>query len=86
MRPRIEPSGASTQHLNAKIALLQIKAIQACLSYKEVPVSSLRRLGVSKISGTVRGTIGAAIGIFSMGFKLYWSDIKFFASLKSILE
>lgn len=65
---------------------MQIKAIQIGLSYKEVPVSSLRRIGVSKISGTVRGTIGAAIGIFSMVFKLYWSDAKFFASLKSIVE
>lgn len=67
-------------------AEMQIKAIQVGLSYKEVPVSSLQRIGVSKISGTVTGTIGAAIGIFSMVFKLYWSDAKFFASLKSILE
>jgi glycosyltransferase involved in cell wall biosynthesis len=67
-------------------AEMQIKVIQAGFSYKEVPVTSLRRIGVSKISGTVRGTIGAAIGIFSMVFKLYWSDAKVFASVKSILE
>jgi glycosyltransferase involved in cell wall biosynthesis len=83
---------AALQQLNMQdqgfgwTAEMQIKVIQAGLSYKEVPVSSLRRIGVSKISGTVRGTIGAGIGIFSMVFKLYWSDAKFFASLKSILE
>jgi len=65
---------------------MQVKAIQAGMSYKEVPVRSLRRIGVSKISGTVRGTIGAAIGIFSMVFKLYWREAKFLASLKSIPE
>jgi len=65
---------------------MQVKAIQAGMSYKEVPVRSLRRIGVSKISGTVRGTIGAAIGIFSMVFKLYWREAKFLASLKSVPE
>lgn len=65
---------------------MQVKAIQAGMSYKEVSVSSLKRIGVSKISGTVSGTIGAAIGIFSMVFKLYWREAKFLASLKSIPE
>jgi len=65
---------------------MQVKAIQAGMSYKEVPVSSLRRIGVSKISGTVRGTIGAAVGIFSMVFKLYWHEAKFLASLNPVPE
>jgi len=65
---------------------MQVNAIQAGISYTEVPVRSLRRIGVSKISGTVRGTIGAAIGIFSMVFKLYWREAKFLASLKSVAE
>jgi glycosyltransferase involved in cell wall biosynthesis len=65
---------------------MQIKAIQAGMSYKEVSVRSLKRIGVSKISGTLRGTIGAAIGIFSMVFKLYCYETKFLASLKSLPE
>ncbi len=65
---------------------MQVKAIQAGMSYKEIPVRSLKRIGISKISGTVRGTIGAAIGIFSMVFKLYWREAKFLASLKSVAE
>lgn len=65
---------------------MQVKAIQAGMAYAEVPVSSLTRIGVSKISGTVRGTIGAALGIFSMVFKLYWREAKFLASLKSVAE
>lgn len=65
---------------------MQVKAIQAKMKYSEVPVSSLRRIGVSKISGTVKGTIGAAIGIFSMVFKLYWQESSFLDSLKSVTE
>ena len=65
---------------------MQVKAIQAGMTYREMPVRSLRRIGTSKISGTVRGTIGAAMGIFSMVFKLYWREAKFLASLKPIPE
>ena len=38
---------------------MQIKAIQKQLSIKEIPVSYRKRIGVSKISGTVKGVIGA---------------------------
>lgn len=38
---------------------MQIKAARAALRVREVPVSYRRRLGVSKISGTVRGVLGA---------------------------
>jgi len=56
---------------------MQVKTLQAGLAYKEVPVSTRRRIGVSKISGTVRGTVGAAIGIFGKVFELYWYEPKF---------
>jgi len=62
---------------------MQVKVIQAGMKYAEVPVSSLRRIGTSKISGTVRGTIGAAYGIFSTIFKLYWRELSFSNSLES---
>ena len=50
---------------------MQVKAIQFGMDIKEVPVTTLRRIGQSKISGTLKGTIGAAIGIFGMIFRLY---------------
>lgn len=42
---------------------MQIKAVRAGLRVREVPVSYRRRIGVSKISGTVRGTIKAGYKI-----------------------
>ena len=39
---------------------MQIKAARAGLRHREVPVRYRRRIGVSKVSGTVRGTIGAS--------------------------
>ncbi len=47
---------------------MQVKAIQQGLKVTEVPVDTKKRLGFSKISGTVRGVIGAATGIF---YKIY---------------
>lgn len=44
---------------------MQAKALAAGLTVTEVPVTSLRRIGVSKVSGTWRGSLGAAIGILS---------------------
>jgi glycosyltransferase involved in cell wall biosynthesis len=38
---------------------MQIKAARQHLRYREVPVSYRRRIGASKISGTIRGTIKA---------------------------
>jgi len=49
---------------------MQVKAIQAGMNITEVPVISLKRIGRSKISGTLKGCIGAAIGIFSTIYKL----------------
>jgi len=44
---------------------MQAKALAAGLTIAEVPVTSLRRIGVSKVSGTWRGSLGAAVGILS---------------------
>ena len=53
---------------------MQVKAFQHGLRVVEVPVSLSCRIGHSKVSGTVRGVIGAGIGIFSMIAKLWWRD------------
>ena len=53
---------------------MQIKAFQCGLQVTEVPVSIRCRIGRSKVSGTVRGVIGAGIGIFSMIAKLWWRE------------
>ena len=50
---------------------MQVKVIQAGMSYDEVPVITKQRIGKSKISGTVGGTIGAAVGIFGKIFTLF---------------
>jgi glycosyltransferase involved in cell wall biosynthesis len=49
---------------------LQVKAVQCGYNVKEVPVSYRRRIGQSKVSGTVRGVIGAGWGILATIFKL----------------
>jgi len=53
---------------------MQVKAIQKGLPYKEISVTTKRRGGSSKISGTLLGTIGAAHGIFSTIFWLWWQE------------
>ncbi|MFV2058530.1 MAG: glycosyltransferase family 2 protein [Thiohalomonadales bacterium] len=50
---------------------MQVKAIQCSLNVKEIPVDTRPRIGISKISGTVSGVVGAAIGIFGTIFKLW---------------
>lgn len=42
---------------------MQIKAVEAGLRIREVPVSYRRRVGVSKITGTISGTIKASVKI-----------------------
>jgi len=44
-------------------AEMQVKAIRLGLRYREVPVSYRRRIGRSKIAGTLSGTIGAGFKI-----------------------
>jgi hypothetical protein len=45
---------------------MQVKAVRRGLRIVEVPVSYRRRIGVSKIAGTVGGTIRA-------GYKILWT-------------
>lgn len=47
-------------------AEMQVKAARLALPYVEVPVSYRRRIGTSKVSGTVKGTVLAGIGILSV--------------------
>jgi glycosyltransferase involved in cell wall biosynthesis len=51
---------------------MQIKAARAGLRYLEVPVPYRRRVGRSKVSGTVRGTVGASLKILGL---LAWHDL-----------
>lgn len=48
---------------------MQVKAAKLKLRTKEIPVSYRRRIGVSKVSGTIRGTILA-------GHKILWTIFK----------
>ncbi|MCL6260770.1 glycosyltransferase family 2 protein [Aquiflexum sp. TKW24L] len=45
---------------------MQIKAAKAGLKTTEVPVDYRKRIGVSKVSGTIKGVIGA-------GYKILWT-------------
>lgn len=51
---------------------MQIKAARRGLAYVEVPVPYHRRRGRSKVSGTLRGTCGAAFKILGL---LAWHDL-----------
>ncbi len=48
---------------------MQLKALRKKLTYIEVPVRYKKRIGVSKVSGTVKGTIFAGIKILGWIFK-----------------
>lgn len=48
---------------------MQLKAIKKKLVYTEVPVRYKKRIGVSKVSGTVKGSIFAGIKILNWIFK-----------------
>ncbi|WP_341217028.1 glycosyltransferase family 2 protein [uncultured Wocania sp.] len=48
---------------------MQLKALKQKLSYVEVPVNYRNRIGVSKVSGTVKGAIFAGIKILAWIFK-----------------
>ena len=49
---------------------MQVKAIREGLRTAEVPVSYRRRVGVSKITGTVSGTVRA-------GYKILWTIARY---------
>ncbi|MCL6267627.1 glycosyltransferase family 2 protein [Flagellimonas myxillae] len=48
---------------------MQLKVLKKKMSYTEVPVRYKRRIGVSKVSGTLKGTIFAGIKILGWIFK-----------------
>jgi len=48
---------------------MQLKILRKKMTYTEVPVRYRRRIGVSKVSGTVKGTIFAGIKILGWIFK-----------------
>lgn len=48
---------------------MQVKVAKLGLTYEEVPVSYRQRIGVSKISGTIKGTLKA-------GHKILWTIFK----------
>jgi hypothetical protein len=48
---------------------MQVKAAKHKLRCKEIPVTYRRRIGVSKVSGTIKGTILA-------GHKILWTIFK----------
>lgn len=52
---------------------MQIKAAKRGVRYCEVPVSYRRRIGVSKVSGTVRGSLGAGAKILWLLGRYAWS-------------
>ena len=52
---------------------MQLKVIRKKMKYTEVPVRYKKRIGVSKVSGTVKGTIFAGIKILAWIFKYSFS-------------
>ena len=48
---------------------MQLKALRQNLTYTEVPVHYKKRIGVSKVSGTVKGSIFAGVKILGWIFK-----------------
>ncbi|MBD0823824.1 glycosyltransferase family 2 protein [Aestuariibaculum marinum] len=48
---------------------MQLKALKHKLSYTEIPVNYRNRIGVSKVSGTIKGSIFAGIKILGWIFK-----------------
>jgi hypothetical protein len=48
---------------------MQLKALKQDLLYTEIPVKYRNRIGVSKVSGTIKGSILAGVKILSWIFK-----------------
>ena len=51
-------------------AEMQVKALRHGLAVSEVPVSYRKRVGVSKITGTISGTLRA-------GYKILWTVFRY---------
>lgn len=54
---------------------MQVRALQLKKNVVEVPVSTRKRIGQSKVSGTLNGVIGASKGILGTIAKLYWAEL-----------
>jgi len=52
---------------------MQLKVLRQKINYQEIPVSYKKRIGVSKVSGTIKGTIFAGVKIIGWIFKHYLS-------------
>ena len=52
---------------------MQIKAARRGVPYREVPVSYRQRIGVSKVSGTIRGSVSAGVKILWLLGRYAWS-------------
>lgn len=65
---------------------MQIKAAQARLRCLEVPVSYRRRVGVSKVTGTLSGTVNASAKILWTIAKYGWTTPRFRSAGRSIRE
>lgn len=48
---------------------MQLKVLKQKLTYREIPVNYRNRIGVSKVSGTIKGAIFAGVKILSWIFK-----------------
>jgi glycosyltransferase involved in cell wall biosynthesis len=62
---------------------MQVRALQEGLRVTEVPVDYRRRVGRSKIAGTVRGTVLAGITIISVILRLWWRGRRHQRSLRA---
>ena len=62
---------------------MQIRAVQLRLVTREIDVSWFaRHAGLSKVSGTFKGVIGAGVGILSMIARLWWREGRVTRQLK----
>lgn len=66
--PALEGLGMKDRNYGWTVEM-QLKAAKQRLKITEVPVSYRERIGVSKVSGTVRGTLGAGYKIITTIFK-----------------
>ena len=53
---------------------MQLKILRYKIPYQEVPVRYRQRIGVSKVSGTLKGSIFAGVKILGWVFKYYFKD------------
>ena len=59
----------TNNRMELQAAIESLKALKKKLTYTEVPVRYKKRIGISKVSGTLKGSIFAGIKILSWIFK-----------------